>query len=206
MGQGRGQRLPCIPIVRYRRLPPPSPPSQYSTIDRNATSHGARRPRWNHRRGRFKPPARIDRLVDDGCPGIDQLAGFDGLQSMRNRPAAASDVPCLAGRLHHSCRSFSHVCDTLAAAPRHLTLCAVPCLVSSVQFSACLVTSPTFVLFVLLFCQQIETKNKLIAILVWRRTYQEAEDHRTKKLLRKIQSTITSSTAKQTSLPLLYRP
>ena len=144
---------------------------------------------------------------DDGCPGIDQLAaGFDGLQSMRNRPAAASDVPCLAGRLHHSCRSFSHVCDTLAAAPRHLTLCAVPCLVSSVQFSACLVTSPTFVLFVLLFCQQIETKNKLIAILVWRRTYQEAEDHRTKKLLRKIQSTITSSTAKQTSLPLLYRP
>ena len=207
LGQGRGQRLPCIPIVRYRRLPPlPSVAI------------------LNHRSQRHQPrstPSKVEPSTDlnprqgstgwlgfdDGCPGIDQLAaGFDGLQSMRNRPAAASDVPCLAGRLHHSCRSFSHVCDTLAAAPRHLTLCAVPCLVSSVQFSACLVTSPTFVLFVLLFCQQIETKNKLIAILVWRRTYQEAEDHRTKKLLRKIQSTITSSTAKQTSLPLLYRP
>ena len=112
-------------------------------------------------------------------------------------------VPCLAGRLHHSCRSFSHVCDTLAAAPRHLTLVAVPCLVSSVQFSACLVTSPTFVLFVLIrSVRQIETKNKLIAILVWRRTYQEAEDHRTKKLLRK--SRVQSLQAPQDKPPCRF--
>ena len=102
-------------------------------------------------------------------------------RSMPNRPAAVFLVWPAAGC--GSCRSFSHVCDTLAAAPhRHLTLCAVPCLVSSVQFSACLVTSPTFVLFVPLFCQQIETKNRLIAILIWRRTYQEADDTGTKKL------------------------
>ena len=116
-----------------------------------------------NRGGSFKPP---DRWVDDGCPGIDQLAPAPAstvpvfLRKI-DAKSTGGGVPCLAGsRLHRgSCRSFSHVCDTLAAAPRHLTLCAVPCLVSSVQFSACLVTT-LLLLFCSFFCSVNKSKQR----------------------------------------------
>ena len=126
-------------------------------------------------------------------PVIDQLAPVPALLLLRcNRceiDRRRSFLVWPVGPPLHSCPLLqSCLPDSSSRTPSPHSR-AVPCLVLSVQFSACLVTSPTFVLFVLSFCQPIkETKNRLIAILVWRRTYQEAEDHRTKKPLRKVQS------------------
>ena len=163
----RSAPLPCIPIVRYSaRLPPPS----VAILNHRSQHHGATpasKVAWHRYSSRFKVPRSRDRPAVVGLRRWVSCHRPAGISRSGTSTVSAIDakstgggVPCLAGRLHHSCRSFSHVCDTLAAAPRHLTLVAVPCLVSSVQFSACLVTSPTFVLFVLLFCKTNRNKEQ----------------------------------------------
>ena len=172
---------PSVAILNHRSQPPGTTPSK---VERHYSASSGLNP--------LHPPYQgstgLRRCVVSPCPGPSSTSWlrcrhfyFYGAIDAKSTGGGRS----LFGRLApapHSCPLLqSCLPDSSSRTPSPHSR-AVPCLVLSVQFSACLVTSPTFVLFSLSFCQPIkETKNRLIAILVWRRTYQEAEDDRTKK-------------------------